>query len=270
MWRPIKKSATGKRCGSMFCDTHTHLLDEKFACDRETVIRAFDQNEIAFVIENGTDAKDSMDAAKLAEDHRRVYAAVGVHPHAAEEYDAAAENTLRQLARQPKVVAIGEIGLDYHYDFSPRAVQRRVFEKQLALAEELCLPVVIHAREAAQDTFDILKSAHVRGELHCFSGSAELAEEYLARGFYIAFGGAVTFKNASKILKAAQIVPKDRLLLETDCPYMTPVPYRGQRNEPKYARLTAQKLAELHELGQREMEESTLENARALFGITEA
>ena len=252
----------------MFADTHTHLLDERFDDIRQDVISDFSKNGIAFVIENGTDLKDSLAAAKLAQANKQIYAAVGVHPHSADEYNSDAEDALKEyIKKYSKIVAIGEIGLDYHYDFSPRDKQIKAFEAQISLAESLDMPVVIHSREAAQDTFDILKNAKVRGELHCFSGSAEMAEAYLDKGFYIAFGGAITFKNANKLLRAVEAVPLSRMLSETDCPYMTPVPYRGQTNFPAYAKLVIDKIAEIKNESADLVMSATLENAKKLFGI---
>ena len=252
----------------MFADTHTHLLDDRFDGIRHEVIADFEKNGIAFVIENSTDLKDSLSAAKLAQENERIYAAVGVHPHSADEYDKDSGDIIREYVKKyDKIVAIGEIGLDYHYDFSPRDKQIKAFELQLELAESLDIPVVIHSREATQDTFDILKNANVRGELHCFSGSAEMAEAYLEKGFYIAFGGAITFKNANKLLRAVEAVPLSRMLSETDCPYMTPVPFRGKTNFPAYAKLVIEKIAEIKKEDVETVMSVTLNNARNLFGI---
>ena len=216
----------------MFCDTHTHLLDERFGGMRNEIIGRFPGEGIDFVIECGTDAGDIAEAVQLAETNNRIYAAIGVHPHSASGYTPQVEEKIRLLAKSKKVVAIGEIGLDFHYDFSPRDVQAKVFAAQINLAKDLGLPIVVHSREAAEATWNILCGAGVRGELHCFSGSAEMAIRYAESGFYIAFGGSLTFKNARRALEAAQAVPMDRILIETDCPYMTPEPHRGKRNEP--------------------------------------
>ncbi len=249
-------------------DTHVHLLDERFDEDREALIGTLAEQGIEYVMENAPDIADSVRAAALAEQHPNVYAAVGIHPHSASEWDKKAKETLHALSRQQKVVAIGEIGLDYHYDFSPRDTQKKAFAQQIELAIELDLPIVVHSREATLDTLTILKQyPHVRGELHCFSGSAQTAAELLNMGFYIAFGGALTFKNARKTIEAAKVVPMERLLLETDCPYMTPVPLRGKRNEPAYMRYVAEKMAEVKEVPVEEIARITTENAKRLFGI---
>lgn len=252
----------------MLFDTHAHLLDERFDEDRERVIRELPQNGVAQVVESSADLADSIRAAALAREHSIVHAAVGLHPHSASEWDEHTEAALRALLKEPKVVAVGEIGLDYHYDFSPRDIQREVFEHQIILALEENFPIVVHSREATADTMALLKKyPEVRGELHCFSGSAETAKELLKMGFYIAFGGALTFKNARKTLEAAAAVPLDRLLIETDCPYMTPVPFRGKRNEPAYVRLVAEKLAEVKGVAVEEIARVTMENAKRFFGI---
>ncbi|WP_066650133.1 TatD family hydrolase [Christensenella timonensis] len=249
-------------------DTHVHLLSGHFDEDRETLIARLAGQGIEYVVESSPDIADSIRAAGLAKEHHSVYAAVGVHPHSASEWDEAAKDVLRSLSKEEKVVAIGEIGLDYHYDFSPRDTQKRAFSEQVKLAMELGLPIVVHSREATLDTLAILKQyPGVRGELHCFSGSAQTAEELVKMGFYIAFGGALTFKNARKTIEAAQAVPMERLLLETDCPYMTPVPLRGKRNEPAYVRYVAEKMAEVRQLPVEEVARITLENGKRFFGI---
>lgn len=253
----------------MFADTHTHLLDGRFDSQRQDIINSFADFGISFVIENGTNVQDSLLAAKLAEKNKRVYAAIGVHPESAVDFDCNSERYLSSYAKNySKVVAIGEIGLDYHYeDGAPRDIQRKVFEKQLDLAAKLNLPVVVHSRDATQDTYDILKNSHTIGELHCFSGSVEMAEKYLQLGFYISFGGAITFKNAGKILNVVKAVPLNRILTETDCPYMAPEPYRGKMNVPLYARQVINKIAEIKQTEVCEIENTTLMNAKKLFSI---
>lgn len=249
-------------------DTHTHLLDERFDEDRETLLRELAEQGIEYIVECSSDMGDSVRAAALAREHHPVYAAVGVHPHSAQEWDEASKDVLRSLSKEQKVVAIGEIGLDYHYDFSPREAQKKAFAQQIELAIELDLPIVVHSREATMDTVTILRQyPGVRGEMHCFSGSAQTAKELVAMGFYIAFGGSLTFKNARKTIEAAQAVPLERLLLETDCPYMTPVPLRGRRNQPAYVRYVAEKMAEIRGVDTEEIARLTLENAKRFFGI---
>jgi TatD DNase family protein len=253
----------------MFFDTHTHLLDERFDETRGEIIAGFERDGIDFIVECSTDASDVAQSVRLAEANRKIYAAIGIHPHTAGEYSAEVEQKLRTLAQSPKAVAIGEIGLDFHYDFSPRNVQEKVFAAQIELAKSLDLPVVVHSREATAATYEILADSGVRGELHCFSGSAETAERYLAKGFYIAFGGSVTFKNAAKVQRAAQAVPLERMLIETDCPYLAPVPMRGHTNQPAYVRYVAEKLSGIKGVSAEEIANVTRKNAMRLFHITE-
>ncbi len=253
----------------MLTDTHTHLLDERFSETRRQIIDNLGEDNIAFIIECGTDAEDSQKAVELARAHQKIYCAVGVHPHSASEYTNETEEILAGLSRDPNVVAIGEIGLDFHYDFSPRDVQEKVFAAQIALAKKLNLPVVVHSREASEATFQILNGADVRGELHCFSGSAEMAMRYVEKGFYIAFGGSITFKNARKVVEAAQAVPLSRILIETDCPYLAPEPMRGKTNQPAYVRYVAAKLAEIKGLTIEEIAQAAKKNATDLFSLSE-
>lgn len=253
----------------MLTDTHTHLLDERFQETRQQIINRFGEDRIAFAIECGTDIKDSQKAAELALANQKVYCAVGVHPHSASEYSTETEDIITALSKNKKVVAIGEIGLDFHYDFSPRDVQEKVFAAQTRLAKKLNLPVVVHSREASEATFQILSGAGVRGELHCFSGSAETALRYVEKGFYIAFGGSLTFKNARKTVEAARTVPMERILIETDCPYLAPEPMRGKTNQPAYVRYVAEKLAEIKGCSLEEIARTTQKNAMELFSITE-
>lgn len=254
----------------MLFDTHAHLLDEKFDNDRERLIKELPSHNIGWVTECGSDMDTSIRAAALARTFRHIFAAVGVHPHDAKSWDAHAEKEIRALAGQPGVVAIGEIGLDYHYDFSPRDAQRNALERQLQLAQEAGLPVVIHSREATHDTLEVLRNfPAVYGIMHSFSGSVETMEKLVDMGYYIAFGGMVTFKNAKKPVESARRTPMERLLIETDCPYMTPVPHRGKRNEPKYVGLVAEVIANIRGVDAAEIEQATTWNARRVFGIEE-
>ncbi|MEA4853330.1 MAG: TatD family hydrolase [Christensenella sp.] len=253
---------------TMLIDTHTHLLDERFDEDRQAVVAALGKNGLEWIVENSSDLAGSIAATAFAREYAAVYAAVGVHPHSAQEWDDQTETALRTLLSEPKVVALGEIGLDYHYDFSPRETQRAVFEKQVAIAAVLDVPFVVHSREATADTMEILRGyPQGKGELHCFSGSAQTARELVKMGYYIGIGGSLTFKNARKTIEAAQEVPLGRILLETDCPYMTPVPLRGQRNEPAYVKYVAQKLAEVKNISVDEVARATAANAKEFFRI---
>jgi TatD DNase family protein len=216
----------------------------------------------------GYDVASSEQAVQLADAFAAVYAAVAVHPHDSRHYDDGAEVRLRELTRHPKVVAIGEIGLDYHYDFSSRAAQHSAFHAQMALAHEVGLPVILHCREAYADLLDILEAEHVAtvgGIMHCWAGTEEEAERALDLGCYLGLGGVLTFKSAEAIRSVARIAPLDRLLIETDAPYLAPVPYRGKRNEPAFVRLVAEKLAEVRGQTPDVIAEATTANARRLF-----
>lgn len=253
----------------MLFDTHAHLLSEDFDSDRDGLIAGLNSQGISGYVECGTNLLDSERAAELAAEHPGViYAACGIHPHDAKTWDEDTERALAGLLARPGVVALGEIGLDYHYDFSLRDVQRDVFRAQMALADRLGVPVIIHTREAWADTMDIIREfPDVTGVMHCFSGSVETARELLSKGWYLAFGGAITFKNAKKPLAALKEVPLNRLLLETDSPYMTPVPHRGSRNEPAYVRLVAEKAAEVRGEDLELIERATGENAARVFRL---
>ena len=217
----------------------------------------------------GCSLASSRAAAALAENYDYVYAAVGSHPDAADEVTEDVLEQYRQLARQcPKVRAIGEIGLDYHYEDIPREVQQRAFRAQMALARELELPVIVHEREAHEDGMRIVEEfPQVTGVFHCYSGSLEMAKVLIRRGWYIGFGGVLTFKNARKAVEAASQIPLDRLVLETDCPYMSPEPFRGRRNDPGRLHLVAERLAQLRGLSAEEIENITLENGKRLYRI---
>ncbi len=249
-------------------DTHAHLLSEKFDEDRQALIAALPGKGITGLIEIGTDLDYSEKAAQLASEVDYIYAAIGVHPHDAGETQNDYIERLTEIAKRPKVVAIGEIGLDYYYDFSPREVQREIFSRQLDLAVKLNLPAIIHMREATQDTLALLKEHKgLRGVMHCFSGSAETAEVCIGSGLHVSFTGSVTFKNARKVVEAAAVVPLNRLMAETDCPYLSPEPVRGRRNDPSNVRYVLVKLAEIKGVTPEEMGEINIENAKGLFNI---
>lgn len=252
-------------------DSHAHLDDEAFDDDRDQVINALYENGIDFIVNIACDLKSSKTSQELAKTYENIYATVGVHPHDAITYTDEVEETLKILAQEKKVVAVGEIGLDYYYDNSPRQIQKEVFKRQLKLANELRKNVVVHSRDASQDTFDILKEAHdiyeFKAVIHCYSQSLEMLKEYLRLGDYISLGGAVTFKNSKIRKEVAKIVPLDRLLLETDCPYMTPVPYRGKRNEPKYVNIVAEYIADLRGISKSDLVKVTDENTKRFYNI---
>ncbi|HHV46238.1 MAG TPA: TatD family hydrolase [Tissierellia bacterium] len=254
----------------MLIDSHAHLDDERFDKDRDSIIKSLRESGIELVINPGADVGSSIKAVALSEKYDNIYAAVGVHPHDAKDMDENTIELLRSFSKREKVVAIGEIGLDYYYDNSPRDIQKKWFREQLRLAKEVGLPVIIHSRDAAGDTFDIIKEAQdgtLRGVLHCYSGSVEMAMEYVKLGFYISLAGPVTFKNARVSKEVAKAVPIDRLLIETDSPYLAPEPYRGRRNEPIYVRYVAGAIAEIRDMTFEELAKKTAENTKRLFGI---
>ncbi len=248
-------------------DSHAHYDSERYDEDRDIVLSQMPQNGICAVLNCASDVASAYKSIELSEKYPFMYAAVGVHPHEAEDVSEDYLSVLKELSKHEKAVAIGEIGLDYHYDFSPRDIQKKVLCQQIELAQELSLPVILHDREAHGDMYEILEKYRPLGVMHCFSGSAELMKQSVKLGLYIGLGGAVTFKNARVPLEVAAQVPLDRLLLETDAPYMTPVPYRGQRNDSKYIELVAQKIAEVRGITPEEVCTAAEENARRLFGL---
>ncbi|MDD4402895.1 MAG: TatD family hydrolase, partial [Desulfitobacteriaceae bacterium] len=232
----------------MIIDSHAHYDDEQFDIDRNEVLERIQKQGVARVVNPSANVATAEKCLKLAKEYSFFYTAMGIHPHEAKEMSDEVLIKLRDMAGYEKVVAIGEIGLDYHYDFSPRKIQKSCFSAQIRLAKELKLPLIIHDREAHKDIMDIIKAEKaeaVGGVFHCFTGSVEMAREVLDMGFYIALGGAVTFKNAKKPVEVAKFVPNDRLLVETDSPYMTPVPFRGKRNDSGYLEEIIKKLAEI-------------------------
>jgi TatD DNase family protein len=255
---------------AMLIDTHTHLDDARYNDDRDTMIaRAQDAGVSAFIT-IGCDLATSRSAVELAGRHPFVYASVGVHPHEVKQIADDWYDELRRLAQHDKVVAYGEVGLDYHYNHSPPTLQRERFREQVCLARELNLPIVIHTREAQEDTMAILKeerAVDIGGVFHCFSGDAWLAKEALELGFFLSFSGVITFQNATMLRDIVKTVPLDRILIETDCPYLTPVPHRGKRNEPAHVLFVAEKIAELKAVSVEEIENMTTRNARRIFKI---
>lgn len=248
-------------------DTHAHYDDEAFDLDRDTLLPSLKSKGIGYVIDCGCDVASSEKAIELSEKYDFIYAAVGIHPHEAEDAKDGDLEIIKHLTENEKVVAIGEIGLDYHYDFSPRELQKEYFEKQIILANELDMPIIVHDREAHEDTMQLLRKYKPKGVLHCFSGSVETANEIISLGMYIGLGGAVTFKNAKKPVEVAEYLPLDRLLLETDAPYMSPVPYRGKRNDSSLILYTALKIAEAKGMEAQAVVDAACENAKRLFGV---
>lgn len=249
-------------------DSHAHYLDSRFDDDRDEVLTSLLSGKVCGIIENGTTASSSQKALQLAHRYDTLWAAVGIHPEEAASATPDDIATLERLAADDKAVAIGEIGLDYHYEeYCPRAVQQHWFGVQLELANRLGLPVVVHDREAHEDTLRFLQEYHPAGVVHCFSGSAEMARELLKLGLYIGIGGVVTFKNARKTVEVAAMLPLDRLLLETDAPYLAPVPHRGHRCDSSLIRHTADTIAAIRGITTDELLDITAANARRLYGI---
>ncbi|MDD6382581.1 MAG: TatD family hydrolase [Selenomonadaceae bacterium] len=261
-----------KAAGSFeLVDTHTHLNDGKFAADCDAVIERARAAGVTRMINMGDTLASSEQAVRLAEQHEGLYAGVGIHPEEAFEMTAREDDILAAWAKQPEVVAIGEIGLDYYWEKDPdrRRLQQRIFIRQLDLARQLHLPVCIHDRDAHGDTLSILKreGQGLRGVLHCYSGSPEMAREFLKLGWYLGVDGPLTFKNAAKLPEVVKAMPLERLLIETDAPYMAPVPMRGKRNEPAFVRFVAEKVAELRGCSLAEIAQVTTRNAEDLYAL---
>lgn len=253
----------------MLFDTHAHLDDRRFEEDRETLLEELPQKGIGLLMNPGCDLPSSRAASALAQEHPWIYAAVGSHPDAADDIGDDVLDAYRALAKaNPKVKAIGEIGLDYHYEDVPRTQQILCFRRQMALARELGLPVIVHEREAHEDALKVLEEfPDVTGVFHCYSGSAEMAKLLVSKGWYIGFTGVITFKNARKLVETAMAIPLDRMVIETDCPYMAPEPFRGRRNDPGYVYRMAEKLAELRRISAEETQKITFENGKRLYRI---
>ena len=254
----------------MFIDTHAHLDDERFDDDRDELIRGIPHRGVSRVINPGIDIDSSKSCIDLSEKYDILYAGIGIHPHEASKVEDDYLNVLRAMAQPKKVIAIGEIGLDYYYDFSPREIQKKIFVEQIELAAQLKLPVIIHNRDSHEDMLDILrhnKELLRGGVMHSYSGSWEMAKIILDLGLYLSLGGPVTFKNAKKPVEIAEKIPLDKLLIETDSPYLTPVPYRGKRNDPGHVGLVAEKIAEIRGMTAEEVGRITTENAVQLFKL---
>ena len=247
-------------------DTHCHLDNEKFDEDRLEVIERIKEN-LEFCVNIGYDLASSKKSLELAKEYDFIYAVIGVHPIDIAEYSEEVEKELEILGKNPKVVAIGEIGLDYHWMTEPKEVQQERFKRQLELAERLNKPVVIHTRDAMEDTVNILKEyPNITGVIHCYPGSLETAKQLVDR-FYLGIGGTLTFKNSKKAVEVVTDIPLDRIVIETDCPYLTPEPFRGKRNEPIYVEYVAKKIAEIKEISVEDVTKVTTENAKKLYRI---
>ena len=254
----------------MIFESHAHYDDEAFDADREELLSGMQDAGISHIVNVGASVRGVEDTVKLMERYPFVYGAVGIHPDEVGDLNEERMQWLKGLCSLEKTVAVGEIGLDYYWDKEPRAVQKQWFERQLHLARETELPVVVHSRDAAKDTFEIIKSEHAGttgGVIHCFSGSKEMARDYLNLGYYIGIGGVVTFKNARVMKEVAAYVPLDRILVETDCPYLAPVPFRGKRNSSLYLPYIIEEIGRIKGISQEEVEEATYQNARSMYRI---
>lgn len=248
-------------------DTHSHYTDEAYNNDRDSLLTEIFDKEVSYIIECATDYDSSVKALKLSEKFDNLYVALGIHGLDSERAYKTDFEKIKPLFENKKVVAVGEIGLDYHYEKESRNIQLECFKSHLSLSNELNLPVIVHDREAHQDTFDLIKEYNSRGIIHCYSGSVEMAKEYIKLGLYIGIGGAVTFKNAKTIKEVAKIIPIENIVLETDCPYMTPEPYRGKRNRSDYIKFVAQKIADIKNMEAQEVINICTENEKSLFNI---
>ncbi|ONI38066.1 hydrolase TatD [Candidatus Epulonipiscium fishelsonii] len=249
-------------------DSHAHYNDERFNGDREILLQDLHNNGVELIMNVSADMKEAEECIALAEKYDYIYASVGVHPHYVGKMTDKDILTLENLAKNKKVKAIGEIGLDYHYDNSPRDLQQKWFKAQLELAQKINLPIIIHSREASQETFDIIEKSEVRdGVIHCFSGSSELAKEYIKLGFYIGIGGSLTFKNARKTVEVVEEIPLDKIVIETDCPYLSPMPHRGERNQSLYLTYVIDKIAEIKNIDTTLVSDVTFNNAKELYKI---
>ena len=253
----------------MLFDTHAHMDDTAFDADREDLLASLPGQGLALVMNPGCSLASSRNASLLSQTYDYIYAAVGSHPDVADEVnDQVLEEYRTLVAANPKIKAIGEIGLDYHYEDIPRDIQLQAFRAQMTLAKELGLPVIVHEREAHEDGMKVVDEfPEVTGVFHCYSGSAEMAKELVKRGWYIGFTGVLTFKNARKAVEVAQAIPLERIVLETDCPYMSPEPFRGKRNDPGKLYRMAEKLAEIRGLTVEEIHTITMENGKRLYRI---
>ena len=251
-------------------DSHAHYDDEQYNDDRDMILSKMKSDGVECIINPASNLESAKKSILLSEKYDFIYAAVGVHPHDAGTCTDDVLNEIYTLSKHPKVVAIGEVGLDYYYDFSPREVQKDCFIKHIRLAKEAKLPLIIHDREAHQDILNIVvqeKAQEVGGVFHCFSGGIQMAEQVINLGFYVSLGGAVTFKNAKKPVAVAGYLPLDKLLVETDCPYMAPVPFRGKRNHSAYVRYVIEKIAEIKKLSFDEIEQKTSKKKKKLFSL---
>ena len=254
----------------MIFDTHAHYDDEAFDEDRNNLLKGMQSQGVDFIVNVGSSIDSTKKTLEIAKEYPFIYAAIGVHPSETEGLSEEDMQWIKSKASYEKVVAIGEIGLDYYWPEPDKAVQKKWFERQLQIAEEVKLPVIVHSRDAAKDTFEVLrewKQNLTNVVIHCFSYSKEMAKEYLNMDFYFGIGGVLTFKNAKKLIEAVEYIPMDRILLETDCPYLAPDPYRGKRNQSNYIDLVAQKLSQIKKISKEKVLTQTMQNAKEFYGI---
>lgn len=254
----------------MIFDSHAHYNSNRFSEDLDEVLSSMQENNVGYIMNACSAVEEFPDIKKIIEKYPFVYGSAGVHPHDTEDMNEHSIEAIEEFSKHPKIKAIGEIGLDYYYDNSPRDLQRYWFARQLELAIKLNMPVIIHDRDAHKDTMDILKAHDIKsvgGVFHCYAGSSEMAKEVLDLNMYIAFGGALTFKNALRPVEVAKTVPIDRIVIETDCPYLTPEPHRGKRNSSLYIHYVAEKIAEIKNISVEEVIQKTTENAKKCFRI---
>ena len=252
----------------MYFDSHAHYDDARFNDDRDELITKMHAESVSYILNSGESMRSIKTGLQLAEKYPFIYTAVGIHPHNVKTMTDADLAVLKLYAKKDKVMAIGEIGLDYFYDNSPRDLQRQWFKKQLQLAKEVELPVIIHSRDAAQECFDIIKDSGVnKGVIHCYSGSAEMALDYISMGYYIGIGGVVTYSNAKKTVEVVQAIPIDRIVVETDCPYLSPVPNRGKRNDSLNLKFVVDKISEIKNMSHDDVAHITTANAKELYSI---
>lgn len=253
----------------MYFESHAHYDDRKYDKDRDELLtKMHEEDGVDYIINVGADMRSSKKSVKLSEKYDFIYAAVGIHPHDADTMNDKDLDTLYEYCNHDKVVAIGEIGLDFYYDHSPRDVQRECFKKQLRICENVTKPVIIHSRDASQECFDIIKASNVRkGVIHAFSGSVEMAKEYIKMGFHIGIGGVLTFKNAKSLVEVVENIPIESILIETDAPYLSPEPHRGTRNNSQNLTYVVNKIAQIKQISEEIVAEKTRKNALTLFAI---
>ena len=254
----------------MIFDTHSHYDDAQFEEDREPLLNAMEEQDVGTIVNASATVESWERVIALTEQYPSVYGMIGVHPDEVGALNETEFARMKELLQKPKIVAVGEIGLDYHWNVEPKEVQQEWFVRQLHLATEEKLPVIIHSREASQDTFDIMKKEHAGttgGVIHCFSGSAEMAKEYVKMGYYIGVGGVVTFKNSRVLKEVVKAIPLEHIVVETDCPYLAPTPHRGKRNSSAYLPLVIEEIAKLKGITAEEVENATYENAQRLYGL---